>query len=286
MSRIVVLGATGLLGSMVTHEAKKSNIETVGLSRQNSFSISNRSNNRDFVKLFENSGLRRGDLVVNCIGLTKDKLVQNSISNAQQAITLNSLFPLALAEYGIRAGFRVIHISTDCVFSGEVGNYVESDLTDARDLYGKTKSLADVETENMLIIRTSIVGPGPLGSSALLEWVRSRPQGMRIPGFVNHLWNGVTTRVLSRIIINLWKSGGWFSGLQHLVPSDSVTKYELVSFLARAIHRTDLEVYEHLESTALDRRLSTIYPSRNNDLFRLAGFVELPSIWQMTSKFL
>lgn len=133
------------------------------------------------------------DAIVNCIGIVKQ------LAEAKQAIpsiTINSLLPHRLAELGI----RLVHLSTDCVFSGRKGGYVESDFADAGDLYGRTKYLGEVDAPKALTIRTSIIGRELAGTSGLVEWFLSN-RGGRVKGFRKMIFSGLTTAALSRVIL-------------------------------------------------------------------------------------
>ncbi|MEX2413287.1 MAG: sugar nucleotide-binding protein [Thermoleophilaceae bacterium] len=136
------------------------------------------------------------DAVLNCIGVVKQL---DDASRPVPSITLNALLPHQLAEACGNAGARLVHVSTDCVFSGELPaprRYAEDDVPDPRDLYGRSKLLGEVH-DGALTLRTSIIGWELERASGLLEWLASE-RGKRVRGFANALFSGLTTRALAR----------------------------------------------------------------------------------------
>jgi len=129
------------------------------------------------------------DVVINCIGIIKQL---KEASDPIISLSLNSLFPHRLAELCSACGTRMFHMTTDCVFTGQKGNYTEDDVPDAEDLYGRSKLLGEVDRPGCLTIRTSIFGRDFLKSSALLEWFLSH-RGGRVKGYSNALYTGCPT---------------------------------------------------------------------------------------------
>ncbi|MFV2014734.1 MAG: dTDP-4-dehydrorhamnose reductase family protein [Candidatus Heimdallarchaeota archaeon] len=164
------------------------------------------------------------DVVINCIGIIKQK---EEAKDPIICISVNSLFPHRLAELCQLSGTRLIHISTDCVFSGKKGNYSEDDISDAKDLYGRTKYLGEVNRSGCLTIRTSIIGWDFANRSALLEWFLGNRDGT-INGYVNAIYTGFPTPTLSRIIGDLISDYPDLSGL-YQISSDPINKFELLS---------------------------------------------------------
>lgn len=165
----------------------------------------------------------RPEAVVNCVGVIKQK---EEAKHALTSIGINSLFPHRLAEICAVAGARLVHISTDCVFSGRKGSYKESDPSDAEDLYGKTKFLGEVHDPHCVTLRTSIIGRELGTRSGLIEWFLSQ-QGKQIRGYRKAIYTGFTTRELSRIILDLLRRRSDVSGLWQ-VSSEPITKYDLL----------------------------------------------------------
>jgi len=183
------------------------------------------------------------DFVINCCGLIKQRA-----SDAKSMIDVNSNFPRKMAE---KYGSRLIHVSTDCVFSGKKGQYVETDAVDCEDSYGKSK--ADGEKCEARILRTSIIGTHPHDKHGLLEWVRSSSD-LEVKGYVDHYWSGVTTLRLAEVILeemqNLREPG-----VRHIY-SDRLSKFELLNLISHAF-----ELKAKITPTLagkIDRSLSTV----------------------------
>lgn len=162
------------------------------------------------------------DTVVNCVGLVKQSPIAES---PELAIAINALLPHRLAAICSNLGIRLIHISTDCVFSGTSGPYTEDSPIDAMDLYGKTKALGEVTYEGHLTLRTSIVGPELFNGYGLLDWFLKGHH--KVNGHKNALFTGLTTFELSRVIADLIANRPEISGLYH-VASQPVSKYDLL----------------------------------------------------------
>ncbi len=190
------------------------------------------------------------DVVVNAIGIIKQLPDSKNVINT---LTVNSIFPHRLAELGEELGFRLITISTDCVFSGVRGNYSESDIPDAVDLYGKSKNLGEPAGSNCLALRTSIIGH-ELGSAySLVDWFLSN-RGGKVKGFANAIYSGFPTFVFAGIIDNLIRNYRQLSGLYH-VSSDPISKYDLLR-LVNEKYGADIQV-ERDEDFKIDRSLDS-----------------------------
>ncbi len=163
------------------------------------------------------------EVIVNCIGLVKQL---NDSKSAIQNITINALFPHRLSALCRQAGIRLIHISTDCVFSGAKGNYLESDAADADDAYGKAKALGEVEGAGCLTIRTSLVGRQLRNNYGLLEWFLSQ-NSKSVYGYTNARFSGLTTVALSDVLAQLIEHHEGLSGIWH-ISSAPISKYELL----------------------------------------------------------
>jgi dTDP-4-dehydrorhamnose reductase len=178
----------------------------------------------------------RPDVVVNCIGIVKqDAAAKDPITS----ITVNSLFPHLLARACRQVDARLIHVSTDCVFSGQKGCYVETDFPDADDLYGRTKFLGEVDGKNCLTIRTSIIGRELGSRHGLLEWFLSQ-QGGRVRGFKRAVFSGFTTDTLANVIATLIKVHPALSGTWH-VASEPINKFDLLS-LIKSVYRLNIDI--------------------------------------------
>jgi dTDP-4-dehydrorhamnose reductase len=171
----------------------------------------------------------RPHVIVNCVGIVKqDAAAQDPVS----AITVNSLFPHQLAGICRPAGVRLIHLSTDCVFSGRNGNYSEADPADAEDLYGRTKLMGEVGGENCLTIRTSMIGRELGGAHGLVEWFLSQ-EGRRVRGFRRAVFSGFTTLALAELLGEVISRHADLRGVYH-VAADPINKFDLLSLIKEA----------------------------------------------------
>ena len=175
----------------------------------------------------------RPDVVVNAVGLIKQ--LQQS-KEALPTITLNSLFPHQLAAACQDGGARLIHISTDCVFSGLRGGYTEQDNPDPVDLYGRSKLLGEVNAPGCLTLRTSIIGRELAGRHGLVEWFLAN-RGGHVSGFTHAIYTGLTTTVLSETIDWLIVERPDLSGL-YQVSSAPINKYDLLLMIRDALRLT------------------------------------------------
>ena len=162
------------------------------------------------------------DYVLNCIGITKPFMQPDIVA----AIKINSIFPHVLTSWCNKEQIKLIHITTDCVYSGQKGNYVESDLHDALDDYGKSKSLGE-PTKNSMVLRTSIIGEEIHKDAFLVAWVKSQ-KGKTISGFSTHLWNGITTNYYAKVCDTIIQKDLFEHGLFHVFAKDDVTKLEMM----------------------------------------------------------
>jgi dTDP-4-dehydrorhamnose reductase len=205
------------------------------------------------------------EVVINCIGVVKSLVEQ---VGTPATIWLNSQFPYQLSRICRDIGIRLIHISTDCVFSGRKGNYRENDPSDAEDIYGKTKYLGEIVEEGALTIRTSIIGMELHSANGLLEWFLSN-RGGQVQGYSNAIFSGFSTLHLSRIIADIMEKHKNLSGIYH-VASEPISKFELLTLINNAMG-LNIEIKEYPD-VHIDRSLDAT-------LFRKeTGFRPLP--WQ------
>lgn len=191
----------------------------------------------------------RPDIVVNAVGVIKQL---PSAKNVITTLEINSIFPHRLAELGAKYGFRLITISTDCVFDGAKGNYSEADTPNATDLYGKSKALGEVTGENCLTIRTSIIGRELGTAHSLIEWFLSN-RGKTVTGFANAIYSGFPTIVFADIISSLITDHKELSGLYH-VASDPINKFDLLT-LVNKYYDAAITI-ERSEEFRIDRSLN------------------------------
>ena len=219
MKKILIMGSTGMLGGTLKKYLESIEREYKTINRSD-LDLSKCSWNELEDKIIEsNCGV-----LINCAGLIK----QRNNTTTGDFIAVNSLLPHRLAEICEQQNMKMIHITTDCVYDGKFGNYMESDEHTATDDYGLSKSMG--EPENCTVIRTSIIGEEQKNKLSLLEWVKSNEK-TSIDGYTNHHWNGVTCLQLSKIIKQIIDENLFWDGIRHIYSKDVVSKYELVGMI-------------------------------------------------------
>lgn len=221
MKKIVVLGSTGMLGSKVYNHLN--DIYDVYPSyKTEDLIMSEKSFYFDALKS-DLSDIPKCDYVLNCIGVIKPFMKQN-LANS---IFINSVFPHKVSSYCKQHNIKLIHITTDCVFSGNTGFYSESSFHDCEDNYGKSKSIG--EPLDCMVLRTSIIGEEIHKNASLIEWAKSN-KNKKINGFTEHLWNGVTTKHYAEICHQIIEENLYQEGLYH-IHSNDVSKFELLKII-------------------------------------------------------
>jgi dTDP-4-dehydrorhamnose reductase len=285
MANVLVLGAGGMLGSAMVKKLEKDGhkvTKTFRTAPWESDALRFQVGIDDLESLLKQ--IPRPDFVINCLGVLKKQIECGGLAAIAHAIEVNSLFPYSLAKQADQMGFKVIQIATDCVFDGSAGDYFEDSHHDATDIYGKSKSLGEVDSQNFMIIRTSIVGPEIGQQRSLYEWVRNLPQNSRIEGYVNHKWNGITSIAFSRIVSAIVSKDRFSDGVHHLIPADSVSKYQLVALLAETLGRKDLEIVQHFHVSQINRTLSSRNKIWSERTWIEAGYSSVPSIGQLIAE--
>lgn len=279
--KILILGVTGMLGHKV-YQVLAPEFDVTGtirgryqdISKYNLFRGSNvipGVNAIDTVRVNKVIEEANPKVLINCIGIIKQ--IEQS-QDKLLSIWVNSLFPHQLYQICKDKGIRLIHISTDCVFSGEKGNYREDDPSDATDIYGKTKYLGEVSGEGALTIRTSLIGRELSFSNGLIEWFLSNREG-EINGFTKAIFNGFPTLHLARIIADIITKHKNLSGIYH-ISSEPIDKFKLLTLIKEKM-KVDIEI----------KKYSNFHCDRSLDLTRYrdkTGF-EPPSWERMIDEF-
>ncbi|MGU3287260.1 dTDP-4-dehydrorhamnose reductase family protein [Methylobacterium mesophilicum] len=272
--RVAVLGASGMLGSAAFRIfAQRFPGEVCGTMRsrpaRDAFSAEVASqiavglDVQDFDALAGFLRDARPSVILNCIGVVKQLA---SAKDPLTVIPVNAILPHRLARLADLIGARLIHVSTDCVFSGRKGSYVETDIPDAEDLYGRSKLLGEVDYDNAITLRTSIIGREIGSHNGLVEWFLS--QRGRVQGYRRAIFSGLTTDELVRVIIEHVLPDTGLRGVYH-VSADPISKFDLLSIIK--------DTYGHPADIKPDDRL-TIDRSLNSDRFRSAvGYA--PPTW-------
>jgi len=279
--KIIVLGANGLIGNEIfrflSHNSKWGIYGTLrnaedGLMfptslKENLLHSPNLVNDNELTNFLKSL---KPDVIINAVGITKHKLESEDIL---EIIPINSIFPHRLAKICDSLSIRLIHISTDCVFSGNKGNYLESDLTDAIDIYGKSKALGELKTNNALTLRTSTIGYELNSTFGLLNWFLSQKDMCK--GYSKAIFSGFPASYFAFILQHYVIPNDNLRGLYNLA-SEPISKFDLLKNIAY-IYGLDIRI-EKDDSFVIDRSL-------NADLFnKLTGFV--PPKWHELIKFM
>jgi dTDP-4-dehydrorhamnose reductase len=261
--KIYLFGSNGMLGTYVNNYLAQ-RFTIVSLNRNN-YDLS-KLNINSLEELLLNQSLEKDDIIINCAGVIPQASKQRSL-NSKLYFTINSLFPVILSQLCNKYGVKMIHITTDCVFSGKDGLYNELSIQDETNDYGMSKSLG--ELSKATIIRTSIIGEELTNKRSLLEWVKSN-EDKEINGYINHFWNGVTCLELSKIICKIIQDNLYWEGVRHIFSPRSVSKFELVSMI-NEIYKLNIKI-NPFDTEKVDKTLTTIHET--NNLFNIPDLKE------------
>jgi len=258
--KVMILGVTGMLGNaMFRVLSERADLVVYGTARADRAkqyfppNLSGRiiagtdvENSDSLIRAF---GTIQPDVVVNCVGLVKQLADAN---DPLQAVPINSLLPHRLAALCQATGARLIHISTDCVFSGVKGNYLETDFPDAYDLYGRSKLLGEVVYPHAITLRTSIIGHELSGNRSLVNWFLAQ-QGA-VKGFTRAIFSGLPTVELATIVRDVVLPHKELYGLYH-VSAKPINKFDLLQMLAR-VYEKNIKINPS-EELIIDRSLNS-----------------------------
>ena len=293
-TKVLVLGVSGMLGIEVLRGLLNKNIHLYATIRNSTdktkikkylksdiskikfynFNINSRYKSK-LKKIVNNK-----DYVVNCIGIIKPYIIESDTKSLQNALNVNSIFPHILSSC-IKKNVKIFQIATDCVYDGVKGNYKEKDSHNARDVYGKSKSLGEVKSDNFFNIRCSIIGKEIKGFKSLLCWFLNQKKNSHIFGFKNHLWNGITTRHFGKIISVLILKKIKIPNTLHIIPGDIVNKFEMLKIFQKKFNRHDLTINKTNASIIINRTLNSDFIDVNKKINEALGHKKPESIKKM-----
>ena len=265
--KILVLGGAGMLGHILLEKLyANNNFEVYDITRKKENRASNfRCNVANFTSLFEIISQINPNYIVNCIGV----LIKGSSEDPSNAILINAVLPHKLVQFSKAVNAKLIHISTDCVFDGSKGSYLESDNKTAQDTYSLSKSLGEIIDNKNLTLRTSIIGPElKENGEGLFSWFIS--QKGEVNGYTETIWGGVTTLVLSDVIIKCIEED--YTGLLHVTNGVPISKFKLLNLIKDQFGLDNITLKKMLGKKA-DKSLNSIY-----------NYFEIPSYENMISE--
>lgn len=272
--KVLVLGATGMAGHTVSIYFKEAGYDVTAFNRRN-FEYCNNIigdvTNFDSLK----SVIREGnyDAVINAIGI----LNQDAEDNKLMAVLLNSCLPHYLSDITKKMKTKIIHMSTDCVFSGKTGGYMETSFKDGETFYDRTKALGEIENDKDLTFRNSIIGPDlDKDGIGLFNWFMK--QGGQINGFTKAIWTGVTTLTLAKAMERALKEN--LTGLYNLVNNETISKFELLKLFNKHMKNNAIIILPS-EKISVDKSLintrndfSYIVSSYENMVIEMKEWIE------------
>ena len=264
--RILVLGGAGMLGHIVLEKLDNKDIfEVFDITRKKDDRLNNFgcdvTNLNSLFKIIKDIN---PDYIINCIGV----LIKGSIQDPSNAILINALLPHKLAQFSKVINAKLIHISTDCVFDGSKGSYIETDNKTAQDTYGLSKSLGEINDDKNLTLRTSIIGPElKENGEGLFSWFVK--QTGEISGFSDSIWGGVTTFVLADVIIKSINKN--YTGLIHITNGHPISKFDLLSLIKDRFQINSIQL-KRVPGKKSDKSLNTNY-----DYFNVPSYEQMIS---------
>lgn len=266
--KILIIGIKGMAGHMIfNYLLETDQLDVYGMARnvsttKNIFNVD--VSNTEQVENVLNKGAF--DFIVNCIGI----LNKDAEDNPSKAIWFNSYFPHFLEELTKNTRTKVIHISTDCVFSGSRGGYTEDDFKDGEGFYAQSKALGEIVNEKDVTIRTSIIGP-ELNENGigLFHWFMSQPESSNLKGYSKAYWSGLTTLELAKVIVEICKQN--ITRLIQVTPSDKIDKFSLIS-LFNSIYRDGKVEIQPYNEFSVDKSLKSI---RTDFIYRVPTYEEM-----------
>ena len=258
--KILILGASGMLGNALLRFFTESIgyvvYGSVRTERAKSFIPKNLQDNifagvdvENFDSLTRLFAFVRPDVVVNCVGLVKQLAAAEDVLSA---LPINSLLPHRLARLCEISNCRLVHMSTDCVFSGHKGMYVETDIPDASDLYGRSKHMGEVDYQNAITLRTSIIGHELDGERSLINWFLAQKD--KVKGFKKAIFSGLPTVEVARVIRDYVIPNPELHGLYHL-SVDPISKFDLLTLVNEVYGKNISIVPDHVY--IIDRSLDS-----------------------------
>jgi dTDP-4-dehydrorhamnose reductase len=250
--KILLLGSSGMAGHVLKIELERysEQIELIDIARSNKLTVPkielDVTNFQELRNIIRDNSF---DFIINCVGV----LNNFAESNPDIAILINSYLPHFLEEATSNTETKIIHISTDCVFSGNKGRYHESDFKDGIGFYAQSKALGEIVNNKDLTIRTSIIGPDLNENGiGLFTWLIK--QSGTVEGYTNVFWSGITTIQLARVIIDIVLGTEYPSGIFHVTNNHRISKFELLTIIKEVFQLDRIEI-KHSDKYRVDKSI-------------------------------
>lgn len=276
--KLLVLGASGMAGGTVTMYLREHGHTVDTIAHRNKFDKDTHNIDVSDKKALDKVlGASKYNAVINCTGV----LVGDSEAFKDRAVSINALLPHYLESYFQDSPTKVVHISTDGVFSGKQGPYKLNAVHDGQSFYGRSKSLGEINNGKDITFRTSIIGPDrSREGSGLLNWALT--QSGEVSGFTNKIWNGVTTLELAKLMEAAITQNA--SGIVQAVPEESISKYDLLVLIRDTFGKHDLKINKLLADQSVDYSLVTNQAGLEYDVKPYGKMLEELYAWVMQHK--
>lgn len=253
IEKIFIFGANGMLGRYLhTYFKKYTSYDIIPIIK-NDFNITTSIAYLEDFLISKN--IDNKTCIINCVGLIPQRVTTNNTISLNDYFLVNSIFPQLLCKYSNKYLCKMIQPTTDCVFSGSKGLYIETDFHDEKGVYGVSKSLG--ENLNCTIIRTSIIGEEVRNKYSFLEWVKNSKG--TIQGYNNHLWNGITCLEYAKIIYNIIQNDLFWIGIRHIYSPEAKSKYDLCCII-KEVYNLPIDIIKKEDGNLVNKTLSSIYP--------------------------
>lgn len=297
MKSVLILGSSGMLGQGVISALINYNDINLAVTVRNKKKLDEFKKRKLFNKVkkifvFDVNKIKdhikikkifsKYNYIINCIGVIKPEINQMVSSSIRNAIYINSIFPSILSNSLKNNKIKIFQIATDCVFSGNEGSYIESSKHDDLDIYGISKSIGEIKSKNFYNLRTSIIGREYKTKKSLLEWFLNQNEN-KINGFDNHKWNGVTTNIFGEIIYAIIKNNIKIPNNLHIVPKNTVTKYQLLNLFKKKF-KTKTKIKKYKAKSKVDRSLSTVHLKIVDKIWNKTILKKRPTIDEMIER--
>lgn len=247
---IVVFGSTGMLGRYVySYFTSLEKYTVISVSRKD-FEVS-QENLLNLESFLQSKNINSKHCIINCLGSIPQRYTSKDTTNY---FTVNSIFPLLLAKICLKYNAKCIHPSTDCVYDGMKGKYLETDYHDEINAYGQSKSLG--ESPYITILRASIIGEELSNKKSFLEWVKN--SSGTISGWNNHFWNGITCLQWCKIAEHIIHNNLFWQGVRHIYSPTPKSKYELANDI-KNVYNLDIQIEETVAKIECDKTLASLH---------------------------